>query len=522
MNENLNKHITYDHYLNKDALSAFFVLVLNKNLIINFQNSTSEEHHGSLIGTHLKKCISKQSTNIYDDIIESLIQYDHWNGELSLMNDNEWVYATITRDTDSTTDEHAIILIGLPVDSYKKSEEKYEELEEFFQETRVAMLNVMEDIEDEKAKAIELAAELTKYKHALDGISEIVVIADPEGNVIYTNTIFETKIGISADKINGTHVSHPALWSGINNNNKQEDIWPIIKKNKSPHTVELVKNTKDGKQYDAQLSITPILNSKNKIQFYIGIERDITKEKELDRSKNEFISLASHELRTPLTALSWHTEFLAEEMDTLSEAQQLHIAEIQQSSKRMTNLVNALLNASRIEMGTFSINPSQTNLNKSVKELIDEQDFKIQKKKIKVKIKSSPETIKMQTDKNALSIVIGNLISNAIKYSNEKGTITITLIAKNKGQIFQGRKVSKASVGLSISDKGIGIPKSEQSNIFKKLYRASNVLHTETRGTGLGLYLSKSIIDQIEGDIWFKSTVNKGTTFYCLIPKRIR
>jgi len=172
----------------------------------------------------------------------------------------------------------------------------------------------------------------------------------------------------------------------------------------------------------------------------------------------------------------------------------------------MVELVNALLNVSRLELGTFTIEPKPTNITEILQSLIKEMQEQIKKKNLKIIESYDLKVPKISVDSKLMRIVLQNLISNAVKYTPEKGKVEISLTTK------------EPSVLIKVADTGYGIPKAQQSHIFEKLFRADNIREKDTEGTGLGLYLVKAIIDQSGGKVWFESIENKGSTFFVSIP----
>ena len=263
---------------------------------------------------------------------------------------------------------------------------------------------------------------------------------------------------------------------------------------------------KNGSKFPAAITTSPI-KYQNSIIGAIITFRDVTHEKEVDRMKTEFISLASHQLRTPLSAISWLVELLLNgDAGKLNRQQADLLGDIYQSNKRMIQLVGDLLNISRMETGRIIIEPKPTHLGQLLEEVLKELKAKINSKRQKLVISYHPDLSKINIDPNLIRAVYLNLISNAIKFTPENGEITIIISKKGNNIISQ------------ITDSGWGIPKSEQRKVFQKFYRGSNVVKRVFEGTGLGLYLVKSIIDASCGKIWFKSQKDKGTTFWFSLP----
>ncbi len=225
---------------------------------------------------------------------------------------------------------------------------------------------------------------------------------------------------------------------------------------------------------------------------------DLTEQKKLDQAKTEFVSLASHQLRTPLATVKWFTEMLASgDLGELNEKQKDYIKRMMTVNSDMNDLVETLLNVSRIEIGTLKIEKQEVEIVPLIDGIVLELQSQVSKKQIEIK-KNFASSSKISSDPKLLRIIVQNLITNAIKYNKDGGTITIDFDGKN----------------ISVTDTGLGIPKADQDRVFSKLFRASNVGNVSSgQSTGLGLYLVKSIIESLGGSISFVSEENVGSTF---------
>jgi PAS domain S-box-containing protein len=371
---------------------------------------------------------------------------------------------------------------------------------------KMAAQNVLEDLTVEESKYEALAKDLEKFKLATDNAADNIIITDPEGIVIYVNKSVETITGYTPEETLGKKSG--ALWRMPMTLGYYQSLWDTIKNQKKVFVGEIQNRRKNGLIYTASISISPILDESGEIQFFVGIERDMTKEKEIDRAKDEFVSLASHQLRTPPSIIGWYTETLqAGDLGPVNERQADYLGEIYKANQRMIAVINSLLNISRIEMGTFAISPREIDIKSIIDETLKELASRFNRK-IEVIKNYDPHLGLPKVDPNILQIIIDNLLSNSFKYSPPENT-KIEIVAK----------IDNNSLLLSVKDNGIGIPLKDQSRVFEKLFRADNAVSVNPDGTGLGLYMIKKIIvDGLGGKIWFDSEENKGATFYLSLP----
>jgi signal transduction histidine kinase len=241
----------------------------------------------------------------------------------------------------------------------------------------------------------------------------------------------------------------------------------------------------------------------------VVVFRDVTREHEVERAKDEFISLASHQLKSPPTALSWNIELLLDgDAGPLTEGQREILQTMKTTTINMAQVINALLNVSRIELGTFIVNPKPVDFAVVAKEVVAELQKPIADKKLQLKQHYPDSLPTVPTDPGLAKVMIENLLSNAVKYTPEGGVITLGIDHHPDTQTLL----------IQVQDTGYGIPKAQQAKIFSKMFRADNI-REKVDGTGFGLYLLKSIVEEVaKGKIWFESVEGQGTTFYVELP----
>lgn len=350
--------------------------------------------------------------------------------------------------------------------------------------------------------------ELRKFKLAADYVLELIIITDENGLVLYANPAAEKITGYPPEELIGAQAGR--VTGGLMKKSFYKKMWKTIKTDKRTFFGEVVNRRKSGEKYEMSLIITPILNEAREVKFFVGLGRDITREKKIDKAKTEFVSLAAHQLNAPLTAIKWHIELLKEKLCAKClRANSRFIKEISGSGQRMIDLVSALLNVSRIDLGEFSIESKPVDIKKIALDSLYDFAPQIKKKGQKLTKHFGKNFPKAHGDPNLLGIIFQNLISNAIKYTPAGGKISISA------------KVERGRLYISVSDNGYGIPQRQQPQIFTKLFRGDNIKEKSSQGTGLGLYVVKEIVDAIHGKIRFESKENKGTAFYVDLPLKM-
>ncbi|MBU2220116.1 PAS domain-containing protein, partial [Patescibacteria group bacterium] len=250
-----------------------------------------------------------------------------------------------------------------------------------------------------------------------------------------------------------------------------------------------------------------VLNDKKEFIGTLKIFYDLTKEKELDKSKSEFISVAAHQLRTPLSTIKWIFDLLLKNEAGKVRPEQRHYMEMGNiSNEKLIIIVNDLLNVSRIEEGNFKLNLSSCDIKKILTEAQIDINNVIKGKNIDVQYELAENLLAITVDKEKLLTVLENVLINAANYTPENGKIKISAM------------VEGGFLLISVADNGIGIPEEEKKKVFSKLFRATNAIRAHPDGSGLGLFIAKKIIKMHKGDVTFESQEGIGTKFIIKLP----
>jgi PAS domain S-box-containing protein len=524
---------------------------------------------------------------------------------------------------------------------------------DFLEDTRRAIFNILEDVSSSEEQLKKKTEELEKFQQAADTSFDHIVIADPDGIVLYANHAAELLTGYSREEIVGRT---PALWGRQMPKAFYETMWRTIKTEKNKYAGELTNKRKDGTKYLSSLRITPILDGDNEVKFFVGIERDITEERqfqikivrhaaeleranaviaeekeraesilrflrsigegvfatdvygsiifmnetaemmsgqvweraqsilvqdvfsfihrspdgdkhldmtdavlreghttvfpqdtflkrsdqeipvsgtcslirdeqrkvvgtitvfqdmtkrhELEQLKNNFLSVAAHQLRTPLGGMRWSMELLLDgDLGKLPKRAKEAVRQLYENSQRMILLVNDLLSVVRIdenkgreERVSIDVGQVLTDVVKAMRSEADRREVTLSLKKGRVTLPTIMAPAKHVYE------AFENLLSNSIKYNRPGGIVTVTV------------KKASTSIVITVADTGIGIAPEHQSRVFSKFFRAPNAVLKETEGSGLGLSVVKSYLEEAGASIRFESQENIGTTFFIEIP----
>jgi PAS domain S-box-containing protein len=365
-----------------------------------------------------------------------------------------------------------------------------------------------EDITTLKEAEQKASENSKRFLELTERIPEMYWITEfqPAEHVVYVSSVFEKLFHMSKDKL----IANPRAWV---KSVHPEDVNIVVNtfesviKEKTRKNITFRTVSTEGEIKYIYAQADAILDENMNTKRMVGVARDVTLEKAVDRQKDEFISLASHQLKTPIGAMNWNVEMLLNgDYGKLTEEQKEVLGDVYVLGNRMNELVNGLLNISRIESGSIIIEPSQLDFAKLLNEVTMEMKPRIAKKAHKMILNIQENIEKIPADRKLLRIIFQNFISNAIKYTKDKGRITIDLHQDNENVYF------------SVANNGDPIPTDDQGKIFGKMFRASNASTQDPDGNGLGLYIVKQIVETAGGKIWFTSKEGQDTVFSCSFP----
>jgi len=371
---------------------------------------------------------------------------------------------------------------------------------------------INDKLESEKEHA---EAERNKFSIVLAGVKDAVIAVDTKHNIVIFNSAAQKVTGLHAKNVIGGPIDKALKFYEHGKEIPPEIYGPI-----STNTFEGIVYKKENLKMVSSLGKSAYINVvTGQIREGVAVNlgaiitfSDVSQEKELEKMKLEFVSMAAHELRTPLTTIQGYISFLQDEntLNKLNEEEREFLSRAQTSSLRLTQLIENLLVVSNIEKGTMSIKPQPISLETIVERLCNEMSPLAKAKELTLTCEMPTKPLpEVMADPMRIGEVVTNLVGNAINYT-QKGGIAISF--------YQ----DKNDVVCTISDTGVGIPKEAQSHLFTKFFRIQGVLQSGSKGTGLGLYISKNIIEAHHGKIWFQSEPDKGTDFFFSLPTVVK
>ncbi|MBI4091228.1 PAS domain-containing sensor histidine kinase [candidate division WWE3 bacterium] len=357
-------------------------------------------------------------------------------------------------------------------------------------------------------KNLELLQEKKKAEALLYNITEAAIVIDSQDRIILFNSVAQTLASKTEDEALGKKLDEII---GISNEKGDRITWEgirtLLEYKQGTKLVNLLFRRPDGKERFVNVTASKVSVEKNQ-NLYVMIISDVTEEKKAEKAREEFISIASHELRTPMTIIKNYIWMLQNKKGgDVTAKQEEYLQKAMEGTERMIKLITDMLDISRMEQGRFEIHPAQVDLAVLINEISLDFKVKADQKGLEFKVKLQENLPKVRADEDKLREVIVNLIGNAIKYT-DSGFVSII------------SEVSGKEVKTSILDTGRGIDKDDLPKLFHKFGRLDNsfVTAAESGGTGLGLYIVKSIIEAMGGKVGvYSEGKGRGSTFWFVL-----
>lgn len=460
----------------------------------------------------------------------------------SVQIDNSWHAIGVLRDiTNKKKAESSFIeamkLLHTQCKTLKADEAILKEQNESLQLKEEELLAQNEELIEKEKEILESTAKLQAIS---DTALDAIIMINDEGNITFWNEASTNILGYTKKEIinkNAHSIISPKRYH--EDHLKAFNMFKTTGRgNAIGKTLELYAIKKDGTEIPIELSLSSIkLNNK---WHATGILRDITNRKKLEEElkqerenleqtvvirteklnqslnelekalklKDQFLSNMSHELRTPLNAIIGFADLLElQYYGTLTEKQDEYIKLIQSSGKHLLDLINDLLNISKIDAGSMELFFKNVLLEDLINETISAFGAQISNKSIELTTSISPKLTSIETDRRKLLQILLNMLSNAVKYTPVNGKITINV-----------DKINNTHLKISITDTGIGIEEAKINKIFSEFYQLNQVRDQALGGTGLGLALSKRLTELLGGNIGVKSELKVGSTFWITLP----
>lgn len=367
----------------------------------------------------------------------------------------------------------------------------------------VGAIIVEQDVTQQKKIAKELDESQARFNSFIEISEDWIWELDREGTFLFSNGMVSKILGYEVDEIVGKSLLYllPIENRIVTEKSFKENIF---KKERWNHYTGSFLH-KNGTVRWVESNTSLLFGPDHELTGFRGASRDVTESKNLEKIKNEFISILSHELRTPITSIYGALSLLMEKELTQEERKEL-LSVAQRNSERLTKLINDTTDIEKIELGKLQFNFQKISLLQVIIEAISSSELVANKFNVRI-LKGEPlDEVEVYGDYTRLIQVMMNLLSNAIKFTKNQGAVTVSM--EKRGQV----------VRISVKDEGQGIPEEFQPKIFQKFAQAESSFNHITGGTGLGLHIAKSIVEAHGGTLQFITKLQEGTVFFFELP----
>ena len=349
-------------------------------------------------------------------------------------------------------------------------------------------------------RTAELERERSRLQAILDSAGEGVEIQDRDGKILYINPAGERITGYSAVELIGQAPSQ-ILRTEHTPPLVIEDLERAFAQGR-PWSGEVINRRKDGTPYDAALTLTPIKNENGEVTGYVGVQHDITRLKELDRLKNQFVSRIGHELRTPLANIKLHVDLLERGKPDKREQ---YMQVLRRETARLRRLIEGFLEMSQLDAGITPIDLAASDVNQLAAAVITRHSAQAAERGLVLDFQPRFDLPPALVDPNLLTSVMSHIVENAVNYTPRDGSVTVITEVQ--------RQNDEDWIAFVVQDTGPGLSADDQAHLFERFYRGSAARSFTVPGAGLGLPICKAIVDRLGGRITLDSQPGAGTTF---------
>ena len=480
------------------------VLVTDSNGIIIWVNDTFTR----ITGYSPEEAIGKKASFLKSGYHDSRFYKEIWD---TIISGRVWSGVLINRKKDGT---YYTELMSINPVKTEVSNEAY------YIATKKDMKDVhnWEDSEKRQSAVLERAVPLMseleearcKTDAILDATSEAVMLLSFDDRMLWLNKSFGKFFSLVTQDVIGDFFHNlNSHWDKVFADSSK--IIHLIDSAKENHISDHRETVYQIWPQKRELDVysVPVENASKEYLGQLFVFRDVTVEREVEQMKSEFISLISHEFRTPLTSICGYTEMMLEgDVGEFTAEQTELLKTILRNANYLTEIISSLLVVSRLEAGAITLNLDEIEIHEIVDNTIELLHHQIDAKKLKLKVSVPPDLPAVEGDSKWINQVMLNLLSNAYKYTPSGGTIGIS--AKEKDDFLY----------IKITDSGIGMSTDEQDKLFTKFFRAENPETIKAGGTGLGLWISRSLVEMHGGKILVTSIPGKGSAFTIKLPIR--
>jgi len=359
-----------------------------------------------------------------------------------------------------------------------------------------------------------ILAEKRKSEAIVDSISDGIIVTDAQMNIIHINNLVAQLFGYQDVEAIGKPVASiirdERIMSLIRSASRDASGGNGTEEEATPDKVNLVQFAHGDRHVYFRPKLTRVLDSEGRLYGVLTILQDVTQFKELDRMKSDFIATLSHEFRTPLTSINMSVDILNQELlGPLNERQKELIASTKEDVQRLTKLARELLQLSKLESGRFQFKNEELNIRSLIEATTKTLQIQFQEKNVRLLTDIPDDLPTLVADEQQLSWVINNLVTNALKYTDGGGSVTVRVHRRAADLLFE------------VEDTGQGIPKEYLDKIFDKFVQIKSASATTPGSVGLGLAIAKEIVEVYGGRIWATSEVGKGSTFSFTLPLQL-